>query len=461
MDFKRIPHTRIWSTVAGLTCFLQAGQAAAAGFALRNQSASGLGTSLASDTVNTFDASGIFANPAVMGDFTGQHFSLGLTYAAANIEAKNAVLTNTNATVGPVPNPNQGKTSVSGISDPAVIPSLYGVHQVNDQVRIGWGVTIPWATNTEYDETWTGRYYATKTNLTVTEITLAGSYKLNEMFDLGLGFNYQMAKGKLDSAVDLGLIAYSQNPTVANGANIGSIDALSKFEAESTAIGFQFGVLAKPTPELKVGFSYRSQVKHEAEGDLKFEGTNAVATGTLAAIGAINPALANSDDAKLDLTLPAVVSLGAAYTLDAFTYYGNITHTGWKTFEAFDVKYNNTVSTTKLDWKDSLYFALGADYRLDPTLTLRAGLSHDQGVTTDETRTPRTPDNDRTGLTLGVGYQVASNVKINAAYQKLFLDDTKVDLSDQDYPSAATRGNLKADYEIDPNIFMTSVDVLF
>ncbi len=462
MKLKPSPHRLTLGVLAGLTGFGLGGQASAAGFALRNQSTSGLGTGLASDTVNSYDASGIFANPAVMSSMKGQNFSLGFDFIDANIKVSDATRSNTNPLTGErTPNPvNQGRTTVDTVSDPVMVPAVFGVHQINDTIHVGWGVTVPWATNTKYDEDWTGRYYSTKTELVVREITLAGSYHVSEMLDLGLSVIYQMAEGKLNSAVDLGLNAATINPVYL--PNVGKADALSKFSADSTGVGFQLGAIARPTPELKVGLSLRTAVKHAAKGDLKFTPTNGSAAAFLTAAqgnAATAARVSDASDAKLDLTIPAVYALGAAYTMDAFTYYANATLTAWKTFDAFTIKYNEVQSTTKLDWKNSLYLALGADYRLDPKLTLRWGLSRDQGVTTDATRTPRTPDNDRTGLTIGAGYQVTTSVKVNAAYQRLILKDTKVDLSDTDYPDAAGRGNLTASYDIKPQLFMASLDV--
>lgn len=441
--------------------YLYSSSAFAAGFAIRNQSASGSGTALASDTVNINDATGIFSNPAVMSELQGHHISLNLNYTSANIEAKDATLSNTYpAPIGVQPHPNPGRSAVSEVSDPIVIPSAFGVHQITDDIHIGWGVAIPWATNTTYDQDWAGRYHGIKTELRTTEFTINGSYRLNEMFNIALGVNIQRADGEFSSAVDLGLIGVGQGIEGITQDQIGQVDAISHFKGDNVAYGIQLGLLAKPTDSLRIGFSFRSEVTHEAEGDMTFTPTNA-ASGVILNAFRANPRFRDSDNAKLKLTLPAVYSLGAAYALDSFTFYGNITYTGWSTFDEFTPEYNGGRNQTILDWNDSLFVAIGGEYQFDEYVVFRAGLAHDQGVTEDRRRTPRTPDNDRLILALGAGYKVNENLSFNAAYQKLFIGDTRIELTDQDYADAAPRGNLNAKLDIDPHIFVLSADLSF
>ncbi|MFW7381917.1 MAG: OmpP1/FadL family transporter [Oligoflexus sp.] len=455
MMLKQSKQTLSYGMLAGFAYLLSSSSAYAAGFALRNQSASGTGVALSSDTVNISDASGMFSNPAVMSEFEGHHLSLNLNYTAANISAKDATLSSTE--LGG-PHPVQGSAAVDDVSEPIIIPSLFGVHQINEDIHVGWSVAIPWATNTEYSQDWAGRYHGINTELVTTELTINGSYRINEMFNVGLGINIQQATGKFNSAVDLGLIGFSQGAT--GQETIGRLDAISEFEGDSIAYGFQFGVFAKPRENLRVGFNYRSEVVHEAEGDMTFTGTNAQASQLLAGF-AQDARFRNSTDAKLKLTLPAVYSLGVAYDLDAFTVYGNLTHTGWSSFSEFTPEYNGARSRTLLDWNDSLFVAVGGEYRLDDALTLRVGLAQDQGVTEDRKRTPRTPDNDRLIAAIGAGYKLNEMISFNAAYQKLFIEETTIELSDQDYPDAQTRGNLSAKLEIDPHIFVVSADLAF
>lgn len=466
-------------SVLGLGGLVSTNAAFAAGFALRNHSASGVGTSLASDTVNTYDASGILSNPAVMSTFKGNHLSLNINYTDANIKAKDASLALATGAAHPV----QGGNSEDKVSDPITIPSIYGIFQISDEFHVGFSFNVPYGTNTEYDNDWTGRYYGTKTALRAYDVGLHGSYKVNEIFAVGLTLDWQQAKGELASAVDMGLINYGlQRPqyeaaiaagqiTPAAGAaaisqlaaGIGHADAITTYKGDSTVFAWGLGVLAKPTESIRIGFSYKGKVKHEAKGDLTWGPTNTTSTAILTglrAAGAAGARFNDASDAKLKLDLPAVTSLGYAQDLAAFTVYGNLTHTAWSSLSELSPEWAGQKSVTQLDWKDSLYVAVGGDYRLTTEWTLRAGVGHDQSVTDEDHRTPRTPDGDRTALSIGAGYKVGL-LDFSLAYQHLFMKDTESNLQASAYTDNNTRGTYKAKYEISPSIAVVSAGYSF
>ncbi|MBC7661950.1 MAG: outer membrane protein transport protein [Chitinophagaceae bacterium] len=448
----------------------------AAGFALRDHSASGVGTALASDAVNTFDASGVLSNPAIMSQFKGNHLSLDINYTDANIKASNSTLALYTGAVHPV----QGEPSEDNVSDPVTVPSLYGIFQINDDAHVGISFNVPYGTNTEYSNSWTGRYYGTKTDLKTYDIGLHFSYKFTPMFAAGVTLDWQKAKGQLTSAVDTALLtagalgqaaagaAASADPAVraraaayaaaAVGAqaNIGKADSLTTYSGDSTQLAWGLGFLFTPDTTIRVGLSYRGEVKHKAKGDLKWGPENDLATaylGTLRASG--NRQVQNSDDARLDINLPSVTSLGYAQDLSDFTVYGNLTYTNWSTLSELTPKWNGAQSKTDLNWKNSLYVAIGGDYRLAPEWTLRAGVGHDQGVTDEKHRTPRTPDGDRTALSLGASYKVGT-LDFSLGVQQLFLPTTHSDLEASAYPDNQARGTFKTTYKINPTIAVVS-----
>ena len=63
-----------------------------AGFAVRNQSASGVGSALSSNTVNTKRASGSFANPAIMSFFKNKYALVNsITANSSNLSEQEGV----------------------------------------------------------------------------------------------------------------------------------------------------------------------------------------------------------------------------------------------------------------------------------------------------------------------------------------------------------------------------------
>jgi long-chain fatty acid transport protein len=492
-------------SVLGLGGLVSTNAVFAAGFALRNHSASGVGTSLASDTVNTFDASGLLSNPAIMSQFKGNHLSLNINYTAAGINAKDAKATPYAAVTGASYAATQGPSSVDDISDPVTVPSIAAIFQVTDDVHAGFTFNVPYGTNTEYNNEWAGRYHAIKTELKTFDVGLHLSYKVSDMLAVGVSADWQKAEGELSQASDLGLISYAgagaaarryqaaaqqaaaaAQTAQANGDAaaaqqyaaaaqqaagaaqqagaaatqafplIGRADAITTYKGDSTSYGWGLGLFFKPVEGTRVGFSFKGSIRHTAKGDLTWGPTNNFSTQLLAGLAATDSRFKNSDDADLSLKLPTVTSLGLAQDLSDFTVYANVTLTQWNSFNDLSPEFAGTRSVTELFWKNSLYYAVGADYRLAPEWTLRAGLGFDQSATDTKHRTPRTPDNDRVALSIGASY-VYGAFNVTAAYQKLFVDDAKVDLKAADYPDNNTRGDLTANLEIDPSIGVVSV----
>jgi long-chain fatty acid transport protein len=59
---------------------------------------------------------------------------------------------------------------------------------------------------------------------------------------------------------------------------------------------------------------------------------------------------------------------------------------------------------------------------------LRAGLVYDESPVTDPLyRSPRIPDEDRTWVSLGLGYRVSDQLRLDIAYVHIFVDDPVID----------------------------------
>ncbi|RYZ48195.1 MAG: hypothetical protein EOP07_26090, partial [Proteobacteria bacterium] len=265
-------------SVLGLGGLVSTNAVFASGFALRNHSASGVGTSLASDTVNTFDASGLLSNPAIMSQFKGNHLSLNVNYTAAGLNAKDAKSTPYAAITGASYAATQGPSSVDDVSDPVTVPSIAAIFQVTDDVHAGFTFNVPFGTNTEY--------------------------------------NNQQYQAAATQAFPL----------------IGRADAITTYKGDSTSYGWGLGLFFKPVEGTRVGFSFKGSVRHTAKGDLTWGPTNNASTALLAQLANTDSRFKNSDDADLSLKLPTISSLGVAQDLSDFTVYANVTLTQWNSF---------------------------------------------------------------------------------------------------------------------------------
>ena len=167
------------------------GAAAASGFALIEQSASGLGNAYAAGAAAIDNASVQFFNPAAMTELSGTQISLAGHYIMPS-----AKLTNAGATVVTLGNiPVAGTVDDAGVN--GLVPNFYYKRDLDPPLKFGLGINAPFGLATEYDKTWIGRYHAIKSEVQTININPALAYKVNSQLSLGAGLNAQYIKAEL------------------------------------------------------------------------------------------------------------------------------------------------------------------------------------------------------------------------------------------------------------------------
>lgn len=435
MGEARRRRTAAWALLLGATA---AGRAEAAGYALREQSATALGNAFAGSTAGAEDASYMFFNPAALGRLDGFGAVLSLSYVAPRSEVEDADASTVLGT------PIGGRDSVDDIGENALLPALYLTAPVGDRVRLGVGFTAPFGLATEYPEGWVGRYHAVDTELRTYNINPALAVRVTDWLSLGAGFQAQYADGELTNAVDFGTIGFLSGIP---GAAPAGQDGFARLQGDDWAFGWNAGLLAEPVPGTRLGVAYRSEIEHRIEGDVDFTSDTA---GIAATLRAATGAFADSD-AHLDLETPATLSFGVHQAIGAkVAVMAEATWTDWSAFDEIRVEYDNAAqpdTVTTQDWEDSWFFALGATWKPLESLTLRTGVAYDQTPTRDRARTPRIPDEDRYWLALGVSWQPVPWLGLDAGYTHIFVDDSDVDLGAAPGTENQSRGSLRAQYE--------------
>ena len=114
---------------------------------------------------------------------------------------------------------------------------------------------------------------------------------------------------------------------------------------------------------------------------------------------------------------------------DAFALMADVTETDWHSLRTIDIDYDSRQpNTTELyDWKDTRFYSLGAEFALSDAFTLRAGVALDETPVSDETRTPRLPDNDRTLFSIGATWHATDALSVDAAYQRINIKTPSID----------------------------------
>lgn len=421
-----------------------AGQnAQASGFQLHENSTIGLGRMYAGGASAPGDCAVVMNNPAVMGDLGSGNC------AQADLSAINFSTKFSGSGTDFLGRPLTGGNGGDGGTTKAV-PAFSLVHALNEQWAVGMALSAPFGFQTEYDDRSMLRYEGVTSKLESIALTFSASYKISDEFSIGGSLIAQRTSANLTQVIDFGTILAA--PT--NGAVLPQeADGFGGLKGDDWGYGFDVGLLWKATERDRIGFNYHSQIDNTLSGDAKFQ----VPSNILPLLGG---AFVNGGG-QADFDTPWYATASWWHTLDDRISFGaDISYTHWSSFRSLDIVYANPAqapfaSAQAFNWRSTWFYSFGGDYRLNNEWTLRAGVAYDQTPTLDSTRTPRVPDGNRTSLSFGVGYHPNDNLRFDAGFEHLWVDDASIN------HRTATLSTLIGQFQDKGNVFGVSAQFLF
>ena len=378
-------------TTLGLAVTLASTQIFASGFALNEQSISGMGTGFAGRSSSADDASTVFGNPAGMSRLKREQVTGGFAVIDASTDI------------------NDASGTRSGTNDGDMVPFTgvpmgYYVKPIDDQWAFGLGVYAPFGLITDYENSFQGRNFGSKSEVKVVTFQPTISYAFNDKVSIGFGPTINRISGSLESALT--------TPFSPNDGNV-------EIKGDDIGYGYNIGLLVQATDTTRVGLTYHSKVKYKLEGHTEVNP------------GAGTPGFLLSGDrydASLDITTPESVDFSVTQEInDAWTVYAGSTWTRWSRLK--DITVNNDVTgggalnpalfgtiTEEQNWHDTWAYAIGTSYQLNKQWVLRTGLTFDQSPANNTDRSPRIPTGDRTIFSLGAGWSPTEDLTIDVAY---------------------------------------------
>lgn len=406
--------------------------ALAAGYGLKEHSADAMAAAYAGAAATDRDASYLAYNPAALAGVSDMDFAVNLVAIQAGSMGDYTTAVTSLGT------PTGGNLHPKAFISDALVPAFALRYRLNDRLAVGISVSGPWGLRTDFPATWAGRYYGQRTSLLTINATPTVSYQLSPHIALGAGLQVEFAQGTLTSAIDTGTLgAVNGIP----GSIPGAQDSFAHLTGKNWNFGYTVGAMVRPASGLTLGLSYRSSMQHDLKGPLNFTLDSA---GVGATIRALTGAFTNTRHTT-PLVMPDVVEFGAQQDFsDNWTGMVEIDWTHWSRFRALTVipanpAQPNDVTTT--NWHNTLFGSLGAEYRMSPVWTFRAGAAYDQSPVPDATREPRIPDADRIWLSAGFRARLNDNLDLNVTASRLFFLKTDVALNPA-ILGAALRGTL-------------------
>jgi long-chain fatty acid transport protein len=395
-------------------------EAAASGYAIREQSAVGQGTSFAGATARADDPSFLFFNRRRWAYLPGYQAAIVGSYIRPESRVDDGVATR-NALLGGsrIFGSDGGDAGVN-----AFVPATYATAQLSPEWAVGLAVTAPFGLVTKYDNDFIGRYHALTSTLRTINLAPTVSYRPLPWLSFGASCRSSTpTRASPKRWISVRRARWAGSP-LRRHAGAGSTGERRCGATTSPWAGRWSGVGAAGRHARRRLLPLRA-VPQAGRATAYFQG----APGPLA-----NSVNFRNTDVRAKLTTPETASFGVAQRVgERWTLLGDVSWTNWSRFRELRVDFDTgrAPSVSEQRWRDTWAVAVGAEYLVADGLRVRAGVAYDNSPARDVTRTPRIPDSDRYWLSVGASYQVLRNVELTAAYTHIFADDAKVRLRDR------------------------------
>ena len=404
-----------------------ASTAHAAGFMLTEQTAGSMGRAYAGVGVDGTDVGGMYYNPASMTLHPGTQIQAGFVGIGLNLDFAG--------------DESKGYHDANGRFHPQAIPHGFISHQINDSTWVGLSLTVPFGMGTAYDSDWAGNKRGIKATILTLDFNPNFAWKVSDKFSVGADISLQYASADLKTRLALSdttpgqkasgaIHSAIQDAQVAGNsqklqeamdvaAAVGNGSVKSEIDADSWAWGWNVGFMWSPTQNFRVGVSYRSEITHDADGDLTVNGLEGVNLAALYSsdlgqiIGASLSQGLGTMDGSATVSAPAWAMANVAWDVnDLLSLYATFRWTDWSSFDKLEIKSGGqSMATITNKWRDTYLGSLGADLRLTDWWTLRGGVAYESSPISDPSyRTAIIPDADRWWFAVGSSFKLMDNL---------------------------------------------------
>jgi long-chain fatty acid transport protein len=366
----------------------------AAGFQLNEFSAIGLGRAYSGEGAMGDTAASASRNPATMALMDRPSFSIGAVYIDPEVDISGQ-------------SPTGRSLDAKNIAPNQWIPNLHYVHPINDQWWIGASATSNYGLATEFNDGYTAGGYGGKTDLMTGNFNISTAYRLNENFSFGIGFDAVYAKAKIERyAGEAGAVAGLPADT-----------QIAHLKGDEWGYGWNAGILYEVDKNNRFGFTYRSEVKVDFDGDYKSNIPTAFnGTPQALALGLPYGTSGTTIPGSLTLNLPEMWEVSGWHKVaPQWAVHYSLTYTSWSQFQELKATGSNgqTLFYKDESFHDAYRIALGTTYFYDDNWTFRTGIAFDDSPVPADKRSISIPDQDRLWLSAGASYAFNEDASVD------------------------------------------------
>jgi long-chain fatty acid transport protein len=368
------------------------------------------------------DATVSYLNPAAMTGMPGLQFTGGGAYA-------NARPTFTNDSSASSPSLPAG--AVEGARATSVVAPDFGatVQLLDGKLAAGVSVVSPFGLESHFDADSPVRYYATDSRLRVIDVSPAVAVKLGDALSVGVAADYyDTVEGQLSQALNVtGINSRLGFPSAA-------ADGSASMTATGGGFGYHLGATFRPSESSQIGLVYHSNVKMSLSGNTNLTGLTG-ASATAFGGATFNTAVSAPLFIPQNLQLGWAFNPSRAWRLEAdaawYDWYaarqlGLVYSGNYNSLPASAQAVLQTGNPLQFHPRNTLNFALGANYAASEALQLRGGAYYEAASLPESAFDPGFVDLPRYGLTVGAGYRFGPSLSADFAYNAVFFHTREI-----------------------------------
>ncbi len=247
--------------------------------------------------------------------------------------------------------------------DPIPGGSFFVTHELDDHWSVGFGTYGDFGVAVNYDNDWSGRYFAQNASIVGLSMVPSVSYRFNEQWSVGLGVKAMYGELKAQTAIDRSPFGFTDRT-----------DGQYKYRDGTWGYGANVGVIYAPQPGTRIGLNYTSQVDLDFEDRLDVKGDGRLLERV------------NNTNTQLDVKVPQTVTLSLFQQMDPkLALLASVNWQDWSEFGEIGVQVDTTAfgaqsTTVDAHFKDTWHLSLGAQYQATEQWLWNVGVAYDSSA---------------------------------------------------------------------------------
>ena len=294
--------------------------------------------------------------------------------------------------------------------DPIPGGSFFITHELDGHWSVGFGSYGDFGLAVNYDNDWSGRYFAQNSSVQGLSLVPSVAYRVNEQWSVGLGIKAMYGILQAQTAIDRSPFGFADRA-----------DGQYKYEDGTWGYGANVGVIYAPQTGTRIGLTYTSQVDLDFEDRLDVQGDGRLLDRV------------NNTNTQLDMTVPQTLTLSLFQQLDPqWALLISANWQDWSEFGDVAVQVDTTAlgsQSTSVDagFKDTWHLSLGAQYQATEQLLWNVGMAYDSSAVSDSNRTFTVPMGESWRIATGATYALDKDTDVNLSWAMVWLGDLPVD----------------------------------